>query len=119
MPSKPSDRSTDACHDIVMNTRRIERFVAGLTLDAFTADDRTHLAVVRCLEMISEACRRLSPEARGRYPHIPWRQIMDAGNIYRHAYDSVSLDIVWLTVHDELPLLVAAAEAELGRAPDR
>ena len=44
---------------------------------------------------------------------------MDAGNVYRHLYGGVSLDIVWLTIHDELPILVAAAEAELGSSPDR
>jgi len=30
----------------------------------------------------------------------------------------VTLDIVWLTVHHELPVLVAACRAELDRAPD-
>lgn len=44
---------------------------------------------------------------------------MDAGNVYRRMYDGVSLDIVRLTIHDEQPILVAAADAELGRASDR
>ncbi|WP_426214228.1 hypothetical protein [Methylobacterium sp. NFXW15] len=44
---------------------------------------------------------------------------MDAGNVYRPMYDGVSLDIVRLTIHDEVPILVAAAEAELGSPPDR
>lgn len=119
MPSKSSERATEAWRDIVENARRIERFVAGLTLDMFAADDRTHFAVVRCLEIISEASRRLGAEVRDRNPHIPWRQVMDAGNFYRHAYDGVSLDVVWLTIHNELPILVAAVEAELGRLPHR
>jgi uncharacterized protein with HEPN domain len=73
---------------------------------------------VRCLEIISEASRRLSAETRARYPDVPWRQIADVGNVCRHSYDRATLDIVWLTVHDELPVLVAACRAELTRAPD-
>ena len=118
MPFKSSERSRDALQDIVTNAGRIRRSVSGYTLDAFIADDRTHFAVVRCLEIISEASRRIASDARTRHSHVPWRQVMDAGNVYRHMYDGVSLDIVWLTIHDELPILVAAAEAELERQPD-
>jgi uncharacterized protein with HEPN domain len=49
---------------------------------------------------------------------VPWRLIAGAGNVYRHGYDSVTLDIVWLTVHDELPVLVAACRAEVDRVPE-
>ncbi|MBE7204599.1 MAG: DUF86 domain-containing protein, partial [Parafilimonas terrae] len=52
------------------------------------------------------------------YPDVPWRQIAGAGNVYRHGYDSVTLDIVWLTVHDELPVLIAACRAALVRMSD-
>ena len=118
MPFSPSERERDACHDIVANARRAKTFIGGSTFEAFVADDRTSYAVVRCLEIVSEASRRLSTETRSRHPDVPWRQIADAGNFYRHAYHGVSLDIVWLTVHDELPVLVAAVEAELARSPD-
>jgi uncharacterized protein with HEPN domain len=118
MPLSPSERGHDACRDIVANARRAKDFIGASTFEAFVADDRTHYAVVRCLEIVSEASRRLSAETRRRHPHVPWRQIADAGNLYRHGYHGVSLDIVWLTVHDELPVLVAAVEAELARSPD-
>ena len=118
MPSSPSERERDACFDIVANARRAEGFVAGFSFATFAADERTHYAVVRCLEIISEASRRLSAETKGRHPDVPWRQIADAGNAYRHGYHRVTLDIVWLTVHDELPALVAACRAELDRPLD-
>lgn len=118
MPFPPSERERAACADMIANAERVARFVAGFTLETFEADERTHFAVVRCLETISEASRRLSAETRARYPDVPWRQIADAGNVYRHSYHRVTLDIVWLTVHHELPVLVAACRAELDRAPD-
>ena len=49
---------------------------------------------------------------------MPWRDIADAGNVYRHGYHRVLLDIVWQTVHERLPDLVAVAEAELACFPD-
>jgi uncharacterized protein with HEPN domain len=84
----------------------------------FEADERTHVAVVRCLEINSEASRRLSSETEVRYPAVPWRQIADVGNLYRRSHHRVMLDIVWLTVHHELPVLVAACRAEPDRAPE-
>jgi uncharacterized protein with HEPN domain len=118
MPFSPSERERTVCSDIIANAERATRFVAGLTLETFEADERTHFAVVRCLEIISEASRRSSAETKTRYPDVPWRQIADAGNVYRHSYHRVTLDIVWLTVHHELPVLVAACRAELDRVPD-
>jgi len=118
MPLPLSERERTACADIDANAERVVRFVTGYTLETFEADERTHFAVVRCLKIISEASRRVSPDTKARYPAVPWRQIADAGNVYRHSYHRVTLDIVWLTVHHELPVLVAACRAELDRAPE-
>jgi uncharacterized protein with HEPN domain len=75
---------------------------------------RTFYALTRCLEVISEASRRLSEELNARHPEIPWRQIAGSGNVYRHDYEDVLHRLVWGTVHGALPILRAAIEAELG-----
>ena len=54
-------------------------------------------AVVRNLEIISEASRRLSESLKDRYPSIPWQDVRDSGNVYRHEYERVNDDVVWLT----------------------
>lgn len=84
-----------------------------MTFETFTADQRTNYAVVRCLKIVSEARRRLSPDAQARHPHVPCRDMADAGNFYRHSYHRVALDIVWKTVHDQLPEIVAVCRTEL------
>lgn len=71
-------------------------------------------AVTRCLEIISEASRRLPAELTHRHPQIAWRDIRDAGNIYRHDYDGVQERIVLATVRRSLPELLAVIEQELG-----
>jgi uncharacterized protein with HEPN domain len=81
-----SNRAHLALLDIRDNIRLAEDFAAGLSLDAFIADRRTFYAVTRCLEIISEAARRLPASVRNRHPGLPWRAIMGAGNVYRHDY---------------------------------
>ncbi|WP_297515050.1 HepT-like ribonuclease domain-containing protein [uncultured Caulobacter sp.] len=71
-------------------------------------------AATRCLEIISEACRRLPDDLTGRYPMIDWRAIKAAGNIYRHEYEGVEERIVWTTIRDFLGDLEAAVRAELN-----
>lgn len=114
MPFPHSERERDACEDILTNADAALSFTAGMTFDAFVADRRTNYAVVRCLEIISEASRRLSAELRDRHPHVRWRDIADAGNAYRHGYHSVALDRIWETVNVGLPEIIAVCRAELS-----
>jgi uncharacterized protein with HEPN domain len=111
----PSERSLRALSEILDNAMLAQRFVEGLTAETFAADRKTFYAVTRCLEIISEASRRLDDDVRASHPRLPWKQIMAAGNVYRHAYDNVAESLVWRTVHDRLPELIAAAQSELNR----
>jgi len=67
----------------------------------------------RCLEIISEASRRLSEGLKARHPGIAWREMAGAGNVYRHDYQDVAPPRVWETVQFALPPLRAAIEQEL------
>ena len=82
-----SERGRRALLDMLENASAAQDFVQGLTVEAFTADRRTLYAVIRCLEIISEASRRVDVVTVERHPHVPWRQMADAGNVYRHRYD--------------------------------
>jgi len=85
----------------------------GFTDEAFRADLRTIYAATRCLEIISEASRRLPGEMKARHPLIAWKDIAGAGNVYRHDYEDVVAQHVWDTVRIDLPPLRAAIEGEL------
>ena len=65
-------------------------------------------AVERNLQKISEAAIRLGGHAAILCPDVPWHNVRGMGNWLRHQYDSVDLEIVWLTVTDKLPTLKAA-----------
>ena len=74
-------------------------------------------AITRCLEVISEASRRLSEELKARHMQISWREMAAAGNFYRHNYEDVLPRRVWKTLREDLPPLRAVIEHELGVQP--
>lgn len=113
MPSLLSEREADVCQDILRNVEAAQDFVAGMSFETFEADLRTNYAVVRCLEIVSEASRRLGDTFKARHPDLPWRDIADAGNFYRHSYHRLALDIVWTTIHEQLPRLATVCRDEL------
>lgn len=88
--------------------------VGSLSYEAFEHDRIKFYAATRCLEIISEAVRRLDPEVLERHPAIPWRVIMDAGNFYRHNYDGVHERIIFTTIHESLPELLMVVESEIA-----
>ncbi|MEZ5785932.1 MAG: HepT-like ribonuclease domain-containing protein [Xanthobacteraceae bacterium] len=99
--------------DIIRNIDLARSFVEGLTYEAILADIRTVYATTRCLEIISEASRRLPNDMKARYPSIPWADIAGAGNIYRHNYEDVLEKVLWHTIHHALAPLRAVVENEL------
>lgn len=62
-------------------------------------------AVIRNLEVIGEASKRLSTHIRQNRPEIPWRQIAGMRDVLIHDYMGVDLNEVWNVVEHELPLL--------------
>jgi uncharacterized protein with HEPN domain len=103
-------------NDIRDNIRLAERFTRGVVYEAFRDDDLRFYAVTRCLEIISEASRRLPQEVKDRHTDIPWIEMAAAGNIYRHEYEDVERQLVWTAVRKRLPALLAVVEGELRRA---
>lgn len=114
MPSTPSDRNREALRTIEDHVLEAQAFLAGFDQSRFGEDRRTFHAVTRCLEVISEASRRIAPEVRARHPEIPWRDIADAGNLYRHAYDDVSPSRIFKTANDDLAALLKVVREELA-----
>lgn len=117
MPSMLSEREREALTDIIENAEAAARFTVGMSFEEFAADQRTAYAVIRCLEIVSEASRRLSLATKERHPQVPWRIVADTGNFYRHSYHRVELDMVWVTLKERLIELVEACRSEIASPP--
>lgn len=93
----PSKNPAQRLQDIIENSDAILAFTAGLDLARFREDRKTVYAVVRALEIISEASRRLPVELRDLHGELDWTAIAAAGNVYRHEYEAVDEALIWHT----------------------
>jgi uncharacterized protein with HEPN domain len=100
-------------NDIRSQIDLVQRFLGDLDHEAFRDDQLRFYAVTRCLEIISEASRRL-PEDKARHPSILWKDMAGAGNVYRHGCENVEAYDAWITIQDHLPALRTVVDAELA-----
>ena len=96
--------------DMLLAARRAVRFAAPLTFSEFENDDLHQLAILKSVEIIGEAASRISEETKAEHPDIPWAEIIGLRNRLVHAYFAIQLDIVWQTVQEDLPPLIAQIE---------
>lgn len=104
----PRDLSSVA--DILVAARLVQMFVAGANRDTFETDLMRQSAVMRQLEIIGEATKRLSEVFRASHPEIPWRQMAGMRDILIHDYDNVDLDEVWNVATISIPELIRQIE---------
>ncbi len=76
------------------------------TNEEFILDTQCQDAVIRRLEIIGEAARRISRETRASLPALPWAAMINMRNLMIHEYDHVDLAVVWDTVQNHLPALI-------------
>jgi len=109
----PFDRQGNRLEDIRQAIYLAQQFIAGRTYEEFERDTMCVFAVIRCLEVISEASRRIDTGFKDRHRDLPWPQIAAAGNVYRHEYPNLRTEVIWNTVQAALPPLLASIDAEL------
>jgi uncharacterized protein with HEPN domain len=83
----------------------------------FMGDVRTQDAILRRLEIVGEAVKRLPQAFRDAHPAIPWKRIAGFRDVAIHHYDRVDLDRVWMLAQRDAPVLLDQVKellAELG-----
>ena len=87
---------------ILQSIDRIEAYLSGKDHQSFSDDFMTQDAVVRQLEIIGEATKRISKELRNQNPQVPWSDMAGMRDILIHDYIDVDIDIVWKTASESI-----------------
>ena len=83
----------------------IENYLKGLSQEEFLREKMIQDAVLRKLEIIGEATKRLSEKIRKSHTAIPWKDVAGMRDKLIHDYLGVDLDEVWFTLQHDLPKL--------------
>ncbi len=97
--------SIDYLVDILDAFAKVGQFIQGMTFEVFVHDDKTVFAVVRALEIVGEATKRIPPAIRDREPTVPWRAMAGMRDKLSHDYIGVNLAVVWKTASEDVPVL--------------
>lgn len=89
--------------DILHAIQSIEQYTMGMVFEDFSLDSKTCDAVVRNLEVIGEAVKRIPDTIRTRYPDIEWRPAAAMRDFLIHEYPEIDVRAVWDTIKTDLP----------------
>lgn len=83
-----------------------QEFVAGRERRDLDADEMLRLALTKLVEIVGEAAKQVSPEARAEMPDVPWSAAARTRDRLVHHYFDIDLDVLWKTVTEDLPALL-------------
>ena len=104
--------------DILLMATDARDFTRHHTRESFAADRQCQYAVIRCLEVIGEVSKRLSPETKQLYSSIEWSAMARMRDMLIHAYGKVDLDDVRETTAGDIPGLIASPEPDFPTYPE-
>jgi uncharacterized protein with HEPN domain len=92
-------------HHILESIELINEYVKDVNMKEFLLSTQTQDSVIRRLEIIGEATKKISMSFRERYPDIPWKLMAGMRDILIHEYFGVDSVLVWNTIKNDLPML--------------
>ena len=107
--------------DIVEAQERIAEYVSGSDFATFLTNRMMQDAVVRNFEIIGEASKHLLQRFMGyveAHPELPLTKAYGLRNIVAHGYHDVDFQVIWDTIHRDLPELARQLRANLKTLTD-
>lgn len=95
----------DYLDDIVDAMDKVEDFTKDMKYEEFIEDDKTTFAVIRALEIIGEAVKKMPPSIKKQHPQIPWKDMAGMRDKLIHEYFGVKTKVVWETIKQDIPPL--------------
>ena len=108
----------DRILDILDTIAEVQQFIADMTFDQFQADQRTLKAVMADFVIMGEAAGHIPDELTDQHTTVPWAVMRAMRNRMVHVYFSVSPQILWDTIHNDLPSLINPLQQLLSELDD-
>ena len=96
------DQSVFLSH-ILDAIKKIEKYIQDIDEESSKKNDLVQDGVIRQIEIIGEAVKRLSDDITSQSPQVPWQDIAGVRDKLIHDYFGVDIDTVWLTVKKDIP----------------
>ncbi len=90
---------------IQSSIKRIRSYIIGLNQDSFLENHMVQDAIVRQLEIIGEATKKISQDFRNKHQDIPWKDMAAMRDKLIHDYIEVDFKMVWNTATIDIPNL--------------
>ncbi|MDI6788484.1 MAG: DUF86 domain-containing protein [Planctomycetota bacterium] len=95
----------DYLEDILKSINNIKDFTKGLTYKDFVKDEKTSLAVIKSIEIIGEAVKKVPNSIKNKYPDVEWKKISGMRDILVHEYFGVDMKILWRVIRRRIASL--------------
>jgi uncharacterized protein with HEPN domain len=96
--------------DMLLAARRVLKYAQGLDFQRFENDEVLQDAIMRRIQIIGEAARKISQEFKEEHPEIPWFEIIGMRHRLIHEYFKVIAEKVWEVIVKDIPSLIALLE---------
>jgi uncharacterized protein with HEPN domain len=90
---------------ILLCISKIQEYTRNLEQKEFDKNELIQDAVIRNIEIIGEATKKISSDLKSQYKEIPWKEMSGMRDKLIHDYFGVGVDVVWKTVKEDIPYL--------------
>jgi len=103
----PEDQDAAYLWDMREAAKEAVSILGDRSVETFRQDKILCRAIERIIEIVGEAARKVSPDFQTQHPEIPWRDIIGQRNIVAHEYGQIDYDLLYKTVRQDMPGLIA------------